>query len=157
MNHRTVHAALLVLLTLYPAGCSGGTGPQRIPVRGAVRLGNVPLANGQIRFIPTESTSGPGAAAVIVDGEYAFHSGDGPVVGTHRIEIESAERFDFAIDDEQAFAKFAQSRQARDRRRPLNPVPDVYNTRSTLTRTVDAGSEPVFDFDLQPATAVTKR
>jgi hypothetical protein len=157
MNRRTIHAPLLVLFTLYLASCSSDSGPQRIAVRGAVRLGNVPLANGQIRFIPTENTKGPAAAASIVDGEYAFTAADGPLVGTHRIEIESADRFDFPIDDEQAFAQFAQSGKNRDRKRPLNPVPDIYNTKSTLTRTVDADSEPVFDFELQPATAVTRR
>lgn len=150
-------APLLVLLSLYLASCSSDSGPQRIAVRGAVRLGNVPLANGQIRFIPTEDTTGPAAAASVVDGEYEFTSVDGPVVGTHRVEIESAEKFDFPVDDEQAFAKFAQSGKTRDRKRPLNPVPDIYNVKSTLTRTVAADSESVFDFELQASTTVTKR
>jgi len=150
-------APLLVLLSLYLASCSSNSGPERIAAHGAVSLGNVPLASGQIRFIPTGTTSGPAAAAAIVDGKFAFTEADGPIVGTHRIEIEAADRFDFAVDDEQAFAKFAQSRKARDRKRPLNPVPEIYNVKSTLTRTVQADTDPQFDFELSPDTAVTKR
>lgn len=152
-----VWALLLVLLSLCLSGCSGEQGPQRIAVRGSVRFGAAPLANGQIRFIPTAPTTGPAAAAAIVDGQYAFTEEDGPVVGAHRIEIDSADRFDFEIDDEQAFAKFAETREARDRRRPVNPVPAIYNTSSTLTRTVEPDGEPVFDFVLEETKAVTTR
>lgn len=159
MDRRTIHAALLVLITLYLASCSGETGPQRIAIQGAVRLGNAPLANGLIRFIPTGETTGPAATSSISDGQYEFSSKDGPIIGTHRVEIESTERFEFAVDDEQAFAKFAESGKTRDRKRPLNPVPEFYNVRSRLTATVERDGDPIFDFDLEPRpdSAVTKR
>lgn len=150
-------ALLLVPLSLSLSGCGGHEGPQRVAVRGSVQFGAAPLESGQVRFVPQAPTTGPASAAAVVDGEYAFTEADGPVVGTHRIEIESAERFDFPVDDEQAFAKFAESREGRDRRRPVNPVPEIYNTKSTLTRTVESEGEPVFDFVLDEAQTVTNR
>jgi hypothetical protein len=150
-------APLLVLLSLYLASCSGNSGPERVAVQGTIRLGEVPLANGQIRYIPMGETSGPAAVAAITDGQYAFNEADGPIVGTHRIEIESLDRFDFELDDEQAFARSAESGKLR--KRPLNPIPAIYNVKSKLTATVERDGDPIFDFDLDPgpSSSVTRR
>lgn len=145
------NAPVLVLFALYVASCSGDVGPERVAVHGAVRLDGAPLPAGQIRFIPTEGTSGPAAAAEIKDGEFAFTEDDGPIVGTHRVEIEATDYLGFAIDDERAFAQFARSGGTRDRRRTQNPVPPEYNRQSKLVRTIDRESEPVIDFELEPA------
>jgi len=144
-----------VLLSLYLASCSGDHGPQRVAVNGMIRVGEVPLANGHIRYIPTGETSGPAAVATIADGVYQFDEESGPIVGTHRIEIESLDRFDFEVDDEQAFAKAAESGELR--KQPDNAVPTIYNDKSKLTVTVERDGDPTFDFDLEPGPTVTKR
>jgi hypothetical protein len=146
-----------VLFALYLASCSSDSGPERVAAHGTVRLGGELLASGQIRFVPSEGATGPAAAASIQNGQYAFSDSDGPIVATHRIEIEATNYLGFEIDDEQAFASFAQSGGTRDRRRTLNPVPQKYNVQSSLTRAVDRDTDPEFDFDLEPATPVTQR
>ncbi len=149
-------APFLVLFALYLASCSGETGPHRVAAHGTVKLDGELLEAGQIRFVPSGETSGPGAAAPILHGKYAFTELDGPIVGTHRIEIEATDHLGFAIDDEQAFARFAESGGARDKARTRNPVPPQYNRQSTLERTVEADKQPLFDFNLEPvATAQT--
>jgi len=147
----------LVILCLLSGGCSSHDGPQRVAVRGIVRLADVPLKSGQIRFVPARDTIGPAAAAVIHDGQYKFTSDDGPLVGNHRIEIEATGYLGFAIDDERVFAEFARSGGTRDRRKTKNPVPERYNVHSTLTRTVNAGEEPVIDFHLAPDQPLANR
>ena len=148
-------APLLVLMSLYLASCSSDVGPARIAIQGTVRVGDVPLANGLIRFIPTGDTTGPAAVANIVDGAYTFSAEDGPIVGSHRVEIESSDKFEFEVDDEQSFAKFAEAGKTRDRKRPANAVPDIYNVRSKLSATVEPNGDPIFDFDLKPGPDVS--
>jgi hypothetical protein len=153
----TASTSVVLVLCLLSGGCGRDDGPQRVAVHGSVRLANATLKSGQIRFIPTGSTSGPSAAAVIVDGRYEFTSDDGPLIGTHRIEIEATNYLGFEIDDERAFAEFARSGGTRDRQKTKNPVPEQYNVRSTLTRTVDADDETPLDFDLSPDQALANR
>lgn len=145
-----LQSVLAALLCLLGAGCADEEGPERVAVHGTVRLGGEPLASGQIRFIPTDDNAGPAAAATITDGHYEFDDVTGPVVGTHRVEIEATNYLGFEIDDEQAFASFAESGENRNPERTRNPVPPVYNDQSTLTRTVEAGDETVLDFELDP-------
>jgi hypothetical protein len=153
MTKSPLFSALLVLFSLYLASCSGESAPQRIAAHGTVKLDGELLQKGQIRFIPSGDTSGPSAAAPIVDGKYLFTEDDGPIVGTNRIEIEATDYLGFAMDDEQAFAKFAESGGTRDKKRTQNPVPEHYNRHSTLVRTIDADKQPLFDFNLEPVTA----
>ena len=67
-------------------GCGGG-GPERGAIAGKVMLDGQPLPEGWIQFIPTEKTTGPASGAEIRDGEYAITPAQGPVVGSHRVEI----------------------------------------------------------------------
>ncbi len=142
---------------LLSAGCGRDDGPRRVAVHGNVRLANVPLKSGQIRFNPTDGTQGPSAAAAIIDEQYEFTTDDGPLVGTHRVEIEATDYLGFEIDDERAFAEFARSGGTHDRQKTKNPVLERYNIRSTLTRTVDSESEPKLDFDLSPDQPLASR
>jgi hypothetical protein len=139
---------MAVLLCLMAAGCADDEGPERVAVQGEVRLGGQPLESGQIRFIPNGASVGPSAAATITQGRYEFDAETGPIVGTHRVEIEATNYLGFEMDDERAFAGFAQSGEIRNREKTANPVPARYNTQSTLTRTIEADSETPIDFDL---------
>jgi hypothetical protein len=108
-------------------------------VSGHVTLDGQPLQRGSIEFIPAEGTTGPKAAAEIVDGAYELSKREGPVVGTVRIEINAIQQPSFALDDPLAHAEHATEVSE------LNLIPPQYNQQSTLTRTtVDGPNE--FDF-----------
>lgn len=117
-------------------------------VSGTVTLNDLPLGLGVIRFIP-ENHSGPAASTEIVGGEFVFTSDDGPVIGTHRVEIEATGYQRFDIDDEVAFA----ASMMRTGKSPLatNPVPANYNRASTLKAEVTPSETQRFQFDLKTA------
>ena len=101
--HRQVAAA--VLLTVGVAGCAGtGDAPPRAPVMGLVTLDGELLNTGVIRFVPADGTTGPQTTAVIDRGLFTLPAEQGPIVGTHRVEIVSTDTGGLAMDDEQALA-----------------------------------------------------
>lgn len=139
---------LLVTLSLLclAIGCGGPDGPVRVAVSGQVTLDGAPLTSGVIRFIPQTEAAGPAASLSIVGGQFTSTAADGPVIGTHRVEIEAVDHQGFAIDDEAAFsARVEQTGQS-----PLacNPIPVIYNSASTLTATVTEADNPTFQFAL---------
>ncbi|MDZ4686744.1 MAG: hypothetical protein SH850_16855 [Planctomycetaceae bacterium] len=138
-----VCAALIVMSVI---GCGGADGPTRTPVNGAVLFDGKPMAAGIIRFIPAEGTKGPAAVGAIADGFYEIPKARGPVVGSHRVEIEGQIDLPFEIDDEQAYAKAFQ--QTKGKPLPPQPVPAEYNRQSTLTADVLSDGQTKFDFDL---------
>jgi hypothetical protein len=140
---------LALVLSLPTAGCgSGDEGPTRVSVSGTVLLDGVPLASGMIRFIPTDSNTGPAAAAVIRNGAYELDESEGPVIGRHRVEIEASGYLAFAVDDEQSYAAFVQSDAVRQPRMLENPVPETYNRRSTLSVAIQPDEANQHDFEL---------
>lgn len=133
----------LALLTML-SGCGRAEPFERAAAAGTVTLDGRPI-DGQIRFVPEGETQGPAAVATINGGKFSLSKHEGPVVGTHRIEIESSDRFDFPIDDEAAYAAQIERRGGRP---PPNPVPPFYNRNSTLTRTVTLEGPNEFEFSL---------
>ncbi len=144
MWSQCVEIAALITLPLL-VGCGGYDGPQRAAVRGHVTLDGQPLPAGIIRFIPTGGTQGPAATAVISAGDYELPEAEGPIVGSHRVEIEATDYYGFAIDDEAAYLV---NIEARKRGMPRNPIPEIYNRHSTLTAEVTNESSQQFDFSL---------
>jgi hypothetical protein len=142
----------VMLLALGCLGCGGKNGPLRVTVRGSVSVDGRPLKAGMIRFIPTGQTKGSAAVAMIKEGAYSLPRGDGPVVGMHRVEIEATDYQAIPIDDEKANAQVFDPRRGQS---PLkNPVPDLYNRRSTLTSDMKVEGENKFDFQLATTVAV---
>ena len=129
------------------AGCGGSDGPIRVPIAGTVTLDDSPLLTGVIRFVPTGEDGGPAASTRIVGGEFKFSADDGPVIASHRVEIEATEYQEFAIDDEAAFAVMHEETGIS----PLatNPVPSIYNSQSTLTANVSDSHDQPFTFNLK--------
>jgi hypothetical protein len=132
------------------AGCSGPEGPVRNAVAGNVTLDGVPLGLGVVRFIPRDENAGPGASSQVIGGEFQFTDEDGPVIATHRVEIEATDFQGFEIDDEAAFA--AKTQETGKSPLALNPVPTVYNSASILTATVTDADDQTFQFDLKSKT-----
>lgn len=133
-------AVCIAAMLAMSAGC-GDSGPQRAPIKGKITVAGQPLAAGQILFVPVAPT-GPSTSAAIKNGEYELKQETGPIVGTHRVEVEAELPLGFAIDDDVAFA----ARQGKPL--PPNPIPLQYNRQSTLTTEVKAGVENEFTLDV---------
>ncbi len=67
-------------------GC-GTSGSGRVAVHGVVTMDDQRVDRGEIRFLPTDGTSGPAAATHVIDGDYQFTTANGPVVGKHRVRL----------------------------------------------------------------------
>ena len=95
----TVTSLLLMLLLAGETGCGKSSLPERARVEGQVTLDGNPLAAGTVMFVPdgTKGTTGPPAIGFIdAHGRYQLttdrgSSGDGAVVGFHKISIEARE------------------------------------------------------------------
>lgn len=139
-------AILSCCILLLLSGCSRSAGPQRMAVNGSVQFEGSSMRLGRIRFVPAEGTFGPIAVTSVRDGIYKFTTQNGPVLGRHRVEIESIPDVGFEVDDEAAYAKAQSARQNVPF--PPQPVPLQYNQRSTLLATVDSRGRQRFDFRL---------
>jgi hypothetical protein len=98
-----------------------------------------------IRFIPAGDTKGPAAMAVIHAGAFALDREHGPVIGAQRVEIEATGHQKFAIDDE---AAYVQNVEKKGGRMPANPIPDIYNRRSSLTAEISVEGPNELKFQL---------
>lgn len=98
-------------------------------VRGAITLDGSPVADGQIRYVPIEGTTGPVTIARITSGIYVCEAKGGVPVGKHRVEI-------LAWDPNAPYG---------GRGEPTRPqlVPDKYNENSDLVETIADGSGSV--------------
>lgn len=120
-------AALVPFVAL--AGCGKTSRLVRAPVSGSVAVDGRPLDAGVVRFVPLLPTRGPATVATVKAGRFELSPAEGPVVGTHRIEIEAINYQDFTVDDEQAFAERVQQKK----KLPANPIPAKYNRDSAET------------------------
>lgn len=128
------------------SGC-GGSDPRgvRVGVHGQVQLDGQPLQAGAIVFHCGDGDDKRTAVGYIEDGAYEIASGEGPLVGTARVEFQpkpiEQEQFEAAIE-----------RAARTRRRvslAVVAIPRQYGANSTLTATVTEDGKNQFDFDLK--------
>lgn len=144
-------AALLLACALgwSSLGCSDEGLPRAATV-GTVSVDGQPLPSGVVRFLPTGETKGPVTVATVRDGRFELTEQEGPIVGSHRVEIEALDYVGFAIDDE---AAYVQNVEQRRRVLPPNPIPPAYNRNSTLTATVQADQTNEFDFPVSTKTA----
>jgi hypothetical protein len=87
LNKSAARLALLVCLVVI-SGCGGPVETiERHAVFGTVQVDKNISVNGSIRFIPSEGNRGPAAATAIVGGRYEFTGANGPVAGSHRVEV----------------------------------------------------------------------
>jgi len=140
--------ALAVLVLAMLSGCGGVQGPERVAVNGVVTVNGAPLREGVIRFIPNGTTQGPAAAGRIVNGEYELLQQEGPIVGTHRVEIAATDYYGFAIDDEAAYVAHVERKGRGKGGLPKNPIPEKYNRKSELRVEVSPEDHAIFDFSL---------
>src|SRR5262245_44449132 len=90
LRHCWFALSFMTTLAFLGAGCKPGV--EMAPVKGTVTYNGKPLAKGTILFEPTGQRSATGK---IVDGEIVevttYKSGDGAVVGPHKVAIFSTE------------------------------------------------------------------
>lgn len=127
------------------AGCGGSEdGPPRAGVRGVVTLDDRPLREGMIRFVPTGGTEGPKLSVPIVNGRFETDDDVGPLVGSHRVEIESTDDGGYPLNDEEGLLRL----HANPQRIDVVQVPQNYNSRSTLSAEIQADSPNELTFEL---------
>ena len=117
------------------AGCGGGDGVPRAVVSGSVTFQQVPVEDGQIRYIPVEGTPGPTSVSRIRQGQYVCDHNGGVPVGTHRVEI--------LVWDPNVPPPKGPGEAARPQWAPVK-----YNRNSELTATIDATGFVTKDFEL---------
>ncbi len=140
---RSHYLATLVLLamTVSLVGCGGGDGLDRQAVTGTVTLDGQPLATGLITFDPASATAETSTATEIVDGTYTFSSQNGPVPGDYRVVINSS-------GGESIEPPAGQAPGDTFLPPPEEKVPAKYNSNTTLTATVESGSDEPINFEL---------
>jgi len=134
---RALRPLSLALALLVLAGCSG----RKAEVLGTVTLNGEPIAEGSINFIPIEGTTGPGAGAVIRDGQYHITPDKGVTPGKNRVEIRA-----FRTTGRQVRDLAGPGGGVRQERVPA--FPPEYNDQSTLVREVERGKNTI-NFEVQ--------
>lgn len=143
------YGCLLAPLALMTAGCSrSDSGAPRAAVTGVVTLDGRPLTNGMVRFVPTDGTKGPKTAVAVSVGMFSVDARHGPVVGRHRIEIESTDHGDFPPDDETALQRL---KAAGAKGVKLLRIPPRFNVDSQIVESVSADGPNEFRFLLTTA------
>lgn len=135
---------LLASLALLATGCSrSDSGVPRAAVTGVVTLDGRPLTNGMVRFVPTDGTKGPKTAVAVSVGMFSVDSEHGPVIGRHRIEIESTDDGGYPPDDETALQRLRQSGAQGVK---LLRVPAQFNVNSQLIESVSVDGPNEYRF-----------
>ena len=82
----TCAVAMGAALLLF-AGCGGSGSVDRYELSGKLTFRGAPVPMGEILFEPAQGNGGPGAMAVISNGEYRTSPGKGTVGGPHIARI----------------------------------------------------------------------
>lgn len=129
------------------AGCSASTDElPRQAVSGEVKLAGVPLKAGMIQFMPTAPGAATPGAAAITDGKYAMSRSNGLVPGPYQVSVTSAPASSTAPSTDM---------MPGDPLPPAKePIPSIYNAKTTLSATVTEAGPNAFYFELN-ATAPT--
>lgn len=142
-----IQSAWLCVMLMAFIGC--GESAESLPraaTAGLVTLDNRPLEAGTIRFVPVGEAGGPKVSASISGGTFCLPENVGPVVGQHRVEIESPISGQVAMDDEQALERLKKA--GRKGRIEVVKIPAIYNTKSQLTAEISATAVNDLTFDL---------
>jgi len=130
--------ALLGLLGLV-SGCSDGGKPtdvKRAKVSGVVKLEGKPLKTGKIIF--DAGNGEPPAVMDILDGNYEGKA----AIGKNKVQLTSTRKVSMK-------EKMKMDGPGYDTMVEENLLPPRYNTKSEISRDVEAAGENTFNFDLQ--------
>ncbi|HQX50802.1 MAG TPA: hypothetical protein PLY87_26230 [Planctomycetaceae bacterium] len=123
--------SLLIVTSLFFAGCGSDNPLNRQAVTGEITLGTAPLAQGSIEFTP--KASGQASGAKIEDGRFSIPADKGLPPGEYLVRISASGATAEAVEmpgDSRAIA--------------AELIPAQYNTDSTETFTVKAGEKNIY-------------
>ncbi|QDT88614.1 carboxypeptidase-like regulatory domain-containing protein [Gimesia algae] len=161
---------LLVTLSVYCLGCSGGDSVDLGTVSGVITMDGAPLPDAIIVFIPDKGNPSTGRTDASGNYELAY-LGDskGAIVGSHTVKITTGEPLEETIDGDTDLANTditdttevetppvesdGDMTQSRPRPKPKkkgeeDPIPAKYNSKTELKADVTAGVNTV-NFDLK--------
>ncbi|MGC1274571.1 MAG: hypothetical protein WBC44_12775 [Planctomycetaceae bacterium] len=124
-----VRSVLAVAALTAAAGCESESLP-RASVSGVVYADGQELQSGVIRFVPINGTKGPIVTVPVAEGSFSLSAENGPVIGSHRVEVQATDFLGFDLGDQ---AAAEQAIRATAGRLPKSPVPAGYGERSPLT------------------------
>jgi hypothetical protein len=132
---------VLAMASLPMAGCgaSAGDGLAREAVSGKVTLDGQPLKKGNIQFMPSGPDQSTTGSAPIQDGAYSIPQAEGLVAGAYAVRIYSGVGAAATVDE----------LPGEPAPPPKEPIPAVYNAKTTLSAEVVKGKEYTFSFDLK--------
>jgi hypothetical protein len=139
---RHIILAIGLTLGLSLAGCGGGEDSlPRLAISGRVTLDGKPLEHGSITFTPADAgrADATTAGASISDGSYSVAQAGGPTPGNYRVAILGAEEGSAPAPGERP----TRSAVAK------SPIPEEYNTRSSLKAEIKADGSKTFDYELK--------
>lgn len=128
-QHTVVRSILAVASLTAVAGCGSESLP-RASVSGVVYADGQELQSGIIRFVPINGTKGPIVTVPVAEGAFSLSAENGPVIGSHRVEVQATDFLGFDLGDQ---AAAEQAIRAAAGRLPKCPVPPGYDERSPLT------------------------
>jgi hypothetical protein len=114
-----------IAICVASSGCGDGR-PSRVPVSGQVLIDGKPLTRGTITFVPPEGRASSGK--LDESGHFTlscFETGDGAVIGTHKISITSAEGINEAKTRWFAPKKLADHRTSGLSQQVTGPLEDL--------------------------------
>ena len=131
----------LLILVLVLAGCGESTGG-RVGVEGKVTFKGAPLDTGFVMFVPEAAGGAATQASTMIDkGEYRIPAPQGLFPGKYRVALSSGDGKTPAADPNAApgpTGNFASKER----------IPAKYNTETTLSVEVKAGTKNSFDFQV---------
>ncbi len=143
-----------ICLSFLVAGCGGSDtsyeGPQRTAVSGTVTFDGQPIPSGTVSFIP-QSADQARATGYIANGTYEIKEGQGPNLGSYRVEFswkeqvggEDGESEDGESEDEESEDGSDEGAEY------VEKLPAKYTTESEITVEFKAG-ETEHNFTLTP-------
>ena len=144
-DRRLARWSVCVWLLLSLTGC--GDSSDRKSLEGTVTLDGVPLAEGDIAFVPLNGTQGPTAGGKITKGEFFVSPEGGTFVGKFRVKISAIRKTGKQVPDPTA-SMMDPSVKVGLVDDYEQYIPARYNEQSELTAEVTAGGENRFPFAL---------
>lgn len=135
--------ALCAVSLVWLLGCSGNDDKmETAPVTGVVKVHGEAIEGATVTFYPDKGKYATGMTDA--EGKFTlttYETGDGAVVGTHKVTISHAGEV-LESNDEEALKQAAEA---------TSLVPEKYGNMETseLSKTVEAGKNNEFEFDLK--------
>lgn len=154
-NSKWWHSVCAIFLTTLVTGCGGADtsyeGAERAAVTGTVTFDGQPITAGTLTFI-SEAPEQTRSTGYIIDGKYQIKEGQGPLLGSCRVEFSwkesGSEEGSEEDDEDQDEVVDEDSGEVIDARYE-EKLPAKYTTDSETTVEITAG-ENKHDFTLTP-------